>query len=80
MSEKKLFNDEDVLKCANMAIGLQKENARLKELNCEMVEAINQLVNHIKQEHNLNSNDEIYCPHIKHLAYIAEKAKEDKYL
>ena len=57
---------------------LKKENARLKELNREMVEAINQLVDHIKQEHNLNNNDEIYCPHIKRLAGIAEKAEEGK--
>jgi hypothetical protein len=40
MSEKKLFNDEDVLECANMAIALQKENARLKELNREIAKVL----------------------------------------
>jgi len=47
MSEKKLYNVDDVLECANMAIALRKKNeeqeselARLKELNREMVEAL----------------------------------------
>ena len=52
MSEKKLFNDDDVLECANIAIALQhevknlyEEYERLKELTREMYEALEWLLN-----------------------------------
>ena len=50
MSEKRLFNVDQVLECANMAITLQHEaknlyaeNARLKELNRELYEVVSEL-------------------------------------
>ena len=50
MSEKKLYNVDDVLECANMAIALIKkteeqesELTRLKELNRELYEVVLEL-------------------------------------